>query len=286
MKMVLRLVLRDLPAQRKRNVVAIDLPIRTRAMKFKFILFALLFVAALNSRGEWTVASARNEASPAAGLVHRQVQVEDASAGESATLELVFFSTKANLLRVIDNPNGASDLAQAMPANECLAGVNGGYFDPNFAPLGLRIIDGKMVQPVVRARLMTGILLSSRENTQILRVGEYSARRKAYSAVQCGPLLVDGAQPVKGLDRTRMARRTFAVVGADRVALGFCSEVSLGQLSQILSGARLAEDFKVNRALNLDGGSSSAFWFKRSKGSAFSISEYKTVRDFIGIVSK
>ena len=124
--------------------------------------------------------------------------MEDASAGESATLELVFFSAKASLLRVIDNPNGASDLAQAMPANECLAGVNGGYFDPNFAPLGLRIIDGKMVQPVVRARLMTGFLLSSRENTQILRVGEYSARRKAYSAVQCGPLLVDGAQPVKG----------------------------------------------------------------------------------------
>jgi uncharacterized protein YigE (DUF2233 family) len=255
-------------------------------MKFRPTVFALLFVAALNSRGEWTVASARNEASPVASLVHRQVQVEDTATGESATLELAFFSTKASVLRVIDNPNGLSDLAQAMQATQCLAGVNGGYFDPSFAPLGLRVIDGKMVRPVVRARLMTGILLSSRENMQILRVNEYSARRKAYSAVQCGPLLVDGALPVKGLDRTRMARRTFAMVGAERAALGFCSEVSLGQLSQILSAARLVEDFKVTRALNLDGGSSSAFWFKRSNGSAFSISEYKTVRDFVGIVPK
>jgi uncharacterized protein YigE (DUF2233 family) len=255
-------------------------------MKSSPIFFVLLFIAAFSGRAEWVIHSARNEAGPAAGVVHRQVQVEDAIAGESATLELAFFSTKANLLRVIDNPSGTYDLAQAMPANQCLAGVNGGYFDPSFAPLGLRIIDGKMVRPVVRARLMTGILLSARENMQILRVGEYSARRKAYSAVQCGPLLVDGGHAVKGLDRTRVARRTFAVVGTERAALGFCSEVSLGQLSQILSGVRLAENFKISRALNLDGGSSSAFWFKRSNGTPFSIVEYKTVRDFVGIVPK
>jgi hypothetical protein len=48
----------------------------------------------------------------------------------------------------------------------------------------------------------------------------------------------------------------------------------------------LGEDFRINRALNLDGGSSSAFWFKRSNGSVFSISEMKNVRDFIGLVPK
>jgi hypothetical protein len=35
--------------------------------------------------------------------------------------------------------------------------------------------------------------------------------------------------------------------------------------------------------MNLDGGSSSAFWFARKNGGAFSISEQKSVRDFVGL---
>jgi hypothetical protein len=38
--------------------------------------------------------------------------------------------------------------------------------------------------------------------------------------------------------------------------------------------------------MNLDGGSSSAFWFAREDGSAFSISGQKPVRDFVAVVSK
>jgi hypothetical protein len=56
-------------------------------------------------------------------------------------------------------------------------------------------------------------------------------------------------------------------------------------LSNILAIIAIS-DFKIQRALNLDGGSSSAFWFKRANGSAFSISEQKSVRDFVTIVPK
>jgi hypothetical protein len=38
--------------------------------------------------------------------------------------------------------------------------------------------------------------------------------------------------------------------------------------------------------MNLDGGSSSAFWFAREDGSAFSISGRKPVRDFVAVVPK
>ena len=71
----------------------------------------------------------------------------------------------------------------------------------------------------------------------------------------------------------------------DRAALGFCSDVTLADLSKILT-AQFANDFKVQRAINLDGGSSSAFWFKRANGSVFSISEQKTVRDFVAVVPR
>ena len=130
---------------------------------------------------------------------------------------------------------------------------------------------------------MTGVLFSVGGSFEIVRVGDYARRRNVQTAVQCGPLLVDGGKAVKGLDNTRMARRTFALVGSDRAALGFCPEASLAGLASILTSPSLAGDLKIQRALNLDGGSSSAFWFKRSDGSAFSISEQKQVRDFVGI---
>jgi len=207
--------------------------------------------------------------------------------GESATIDLALFSAKSCRLRVIDNANGEASLSDAMPRINALAGVNGGYFDPNFAPIGLRIIDGKIIRPLIHARLLTGVLVASADSIQIFRVAEYSkSGRSPFSAVQCGPLLVDGGRPVRGLDATRMARRTFAAVAtADHAALGFCSEVSLSGMAQILGTAPLADDFKINRALNLDGGSSSAFWFKRS-GSVYFIPEQKAVRDFVGVVAR
>jgi hypothetical protein len=60
----------------------------------------------------------------------------------------------------------------------------------------------------------------------------------------------------------------------------------LAECGRILSTAALAGDFKIWRALNFDGGSSSGFWFKRKDGTAFSISEQKTVRDFVAIVPR
>jgi exopolysaccharide biosynthesis protein len=168
-----------------------------------------------------------------------------------------------------------------------VAGVNGGYFDPNFAPIGLRISDGKTVAPLKRARLITGVLLQSARGLAIVRVGQLSSTQKIISAIQCGPLLVDGGGPVRGLDDSRFARRTFAAIGTqDLAALGVCSEVSLADLSEILGAAKLASEWKIQRALNLDGGSSTAFWFKGTSGDPFSISEQKSVRDFVAILPK
>jgi hypothetical protein len=249
-----------------------------------FVLPCLL--AASSAFSQWTEVSAQSEISSQSGLVHRHLELEDKTSGHSASLELAIFSGKAYALHLIDNPDGAAELAGVMRREGCLAGVNGGYFDPDFAPLGLRIMDAKVVRPAIRARLMTGVLLSTGGGIQILRINEYSPKRKATAGVQCGPLLIDGGLPVQGLNVDRMARRTFAAVAGDRAAIGLCSETSLAGVAQILTSIRLGDAGKPARALNLDGGSSSAFYFKRSDGSAFSIAEMKNVRDFVGVIPR
>lgn len=246
-------------------------------------IFGLCAFAA-NALGEWRVVSTRSES--AGPVEHAVVEVENA-AGGSATLHMAIFPSAAARLRVIDNASGDDDLATVMRKEKCLAGVNGGYFDPAFAPIGLRVIDGLTTQPLVRARLLTGVLASSRDRgVEILRIAEFSPKRKLDAAVECGPFLVEGGARIRTLNDTRPARRTFAAIArGGKAALGYCDDVTLAQLGEILC-AKLVPNFVVTRALNLDGGSSSAFWCKRADGSALSISGYKSVRDFIAVVPR
>ena len=245
----------------------------------------LLFAVAATAQADWTIRSSDSERGPE-GIVHRHVVLENPGGNESAVVDLAIFSAKSCTLRVIDNPT-AETLSDAMPRDKCAAGVNGGYFSADFAPIGLLVSDRRMIAPLQRARLITGVLSASARGVQILRAREFSRGEKIGAAVQCGPFLVDHYEMVRGLDDSTAARRTFAATGTnDRALLGVCSEISLAKLATILATTRLADDLKIRRALNLDGGSSSAFWFARENGSVFSIREQKAVRDFVGIVPK
>jgi uncharacterized protein YigE (DUF2233 family) len=247
----------------------------------------LLLAVAATAQADWAILS--TDAEPGhAGIVRRHVVLEDSETNERAAIDLALFSTKTCTLRVIDQPAPARhDLAQAMRQERCLVGVNGGYFDPDYAPIGLLISDGKIIAPLQRARLLTGVLTASPRGVQILRMREFSRQQKINAAIQCGPFLVDLGQRVRGLDDARAARRTFAATGTDdRVELGVCSEISLAKLAQILATMRAADEVKIQRALNLDGGSSSAFWFAQENASTFSIPEQKPVRDFVAVVPR
>jgi len=173
-----------------------------------------------------------------------------------------------------------------MTRGNFLAGVNGGYFDPDYRPIGLLVVDGTVITPLQKAKLLSGVLSAVPKKIQILRVSEFSIAQKPEAAVEAGPMIVDLGKAVRGLEATRMARRTFVALGSgDKAALGFCSDVTLADLATILMMA-MTTDFKLQRALNLDGGSSSAFWFKRENGTIFSIGEEKTVRDFVALAPK
>jgi hypothetical protein len=130
-------------------------------------------------------------------------------------------------------------------------------------------------------------LLQSDRGIDVVRVGEFSRTTKIIVAVQSGPFLVEGNKRIRGLNDSQLARRTFAGVATnDRAMLGVCSGVSLAELADILATAPIVADSKIRRAMNLDGGSSSAFWFAREDGSALSISGQKPVRDFVAVAPR
>jgi hypothetical protein len=254
-------------------------------MRFKSAFFFLALAA--TAQADWTILSSASEPGRG-GVVHRHIVLENGAPTDRITADLAIFSTKSCTLRILQNEGGADSLGEVMTHEKCLAGVNGGYFDEKFAPIGLRIASGQMIAPLRRARLITGVLVASSRGVQIVRAREFSRQPGASAAVQCGPFLVDLGERIRGLNDSNLARRTFAATTTahDHAMLGVCSGVSLAELSRILATMSFAVDLKIERALNLDGGSSSAFWFARENDSAFSIPEQKFVRDFVGIVPK
>jgi uncharacterized protein YigE (DUF2233 family) len=235
---------------------------------------------------QWQVVSSTHEQSAVPGVEHWHLDLREASQGEQATFELALFTATSANLKLIDNASETDSLAQAVARENCVAGVNGGYFDPNFQPLGLRVNATVITSPLTHSRLLSGIFCASSRGIQILRLAE-PLPKKCMAAIECGPFLVDRGAAVKALDDRRLARRSFAAVARrEGAALGVCTTaLTLAQLSQALTAVELGQS-KIWRALNLDGGSSSAFWFRRSDGSTVSIREVKSVRDFLGVSGK
>jgi len=259
---------------------------RRRPLQKRFArsLFTLsLFALTASAQSEWKILSVESELGRA-GIEHRHIVVENTAAGQRPDVDVAIFSSRSCTLRLIDNRDGQT-LAGIMKREKCACGVNGGYFDANFEPIGLRIVNEKMVAPLRRARLITGVLLALPRGVQIVRAREFSPRQRIAAAIQCGPFLVDASQRVRGLNDSALAGRTFAATGTNhRALLGVCSDVSLADLATILAITPITADLKIERAINLDGGSSSAFWFARENGSAFSLPEQKPVRDFVCLV--
>jgi hypothetical protein len=255
------------------------------ARSFYGSLLILLIPLLASADAEWKILSAESE-SGRGGIDHRHVVVEQTAVAQSVAVDLAVFSAKSTSLHVIDNPNGQS-LDARMKQEKFGCAVNGGYFDAEFKPIGLRIADGTTFSALRRARLITGILLQSDHGIDVIRVPEFSRTKKIIAAVQSGPFLVEANKRIRGLNDSQVARRTFAgITTNDRAFFGLCSDVSLAELANILATVSIVEDSKIRRAMNLDGGSSSAFWFAPEDGSAFSISGRKPVRDFVAVGPK
>jgi uncharacterized protein YigE (DUF2233 family) len=256
-------------------------PFRLGQLARYIVVVAVLF--AQIAAADWRVLSTGSEQSVVPGIERRHIVLQN-SADETAKIDLAAFSTKTATLHLIDNPSGSENLANVMRRENFIAGVNGGYFDAEFRPLGLRVIDGATGSPLLRARLLTGVLCGSSRGIEIVRLREFSPKKKCDAAIECGPFLIDRGMPVRGLDQSRRARRTFVGVTRPGIAiLGVSNELSLAELASALAAV---PDFKIWRALNLDGGSSTAFWFRRNGDTPFSITEKKAVRDFVGIAPR
>ena len=252
-----------------------------------FLIFLCIASLGVASSARWHVIKSIERGSLSGGALLKSVTLREISTVEKereTIVTAVVFKESAYQLQVIDNPLRDKKLAQVMSEQHFLAGVNGAYFHPDGKPLGLMISQGKIVHVQETARLLSGFVVMEGEKLQLLRVGE-TMPTGVTGVLQAGPFLIDHQAPVAGLEATRIARRTFvATDGHGLWMIGVISPVTLAKAARILLAAapQFFPTHPIKRALNLDGGSSSALWVDLAL-EPFSQSEMGTVRNFVGM---
>jgi len=212
------------------------------------------------------------------------IEQEFRSGSMSARLHGIKFSAKSHEWVVIDNPDRNSRaMASALRSHGCLAGVNGGFFHPDFLPIGLVVSGGKRLHGLENAKLLSGVLWSDSKRLHLERRAAFTDSPSIQAALQSGPFLVDDGRAVRGLQSTKLARRTFvATDGHGGWVCGILSTVSLADAAGLLAESRMFGDRPVARALNLDGGSSSALWAALSP-KPFTLGPLVPVRNYLGV---
>lgn len=230
------------------------------------------------------------------GLVHAEHRIftkKDGFLSVRDKLNVYFFRSDTHRLLVRDEGSVKTprygSLDRAMRRSPCVAGVNGGFFGADEAgtPLGLVVQDGKRLSPLASGSFaVSGVVYSGGKGGLSVVRSSVLRRMKTLpemqAAVQGGPFLVESGKSVKGLNAEKTTYRTFiATDGGKRWCIGVSSSLTLKELASWLATPGALGDFRVETALNLDGGSSSAFWCHES---GISYPSFKQVRNYLGVV--
>lgn len=203
-------------------------------------------------------------------------------------LEVYRFRAGETEMVVVDEGSLAKpkygSLAAALAANGCRTGSNGGYFAAGEAgvPIGLVRHEGKTVSRLAtKGFSVAGVLYDDGKTLRLERSTRVSRSPESMrEAVQGGPFLVEAGRAVAGLNAQKTACRTFiATDGRGHWCLGISSPMTLKALAEHLSRPGTLRGFRVQTALNLDGGSSCALQCDGRRVQ----SNLKPVRNYIGL---
>ena len=253
-----------------------------------FLVFLVLAVQALTAaNNDWHVIKSKEIGAIPPSAVLKTIKLNTPQADGTvaeARLDVLVFPEKNFSLNVLDHPLRDQSLQEVMQGSHYVAGINGGYFQPNGTPLGLLMHRGTMIHPQERARLLSGFFVATDHKMALLRVAE-PLPSGTTEILQAGPFLLDHGLPVVGLEGTRSARRTFLASDNHGLwAMGVISPTTLAEAARVLQAAstQIFPTSKIQRALNLDGGSSSALWVA-IQPEPFSQQEFGRVRNFLGL---
>ncbi len=149
---------------------------------------------------------------------------------------------------------------------QAVAAINGGFFLPDYRPLGLLIVDGKETSPLRNADW--GIFLIQDNLPRIIHTKEFPKDKPVLQALQVGPRLVVDGRELR-LKRQVARRSALGITFKNQVILlnTADTEAYAQDLATIFHLPESAGGLECRDALTLDGGPSAQMY-----------AEYKSLR--------
>jgi len=140
-----------------------------------------------------------------------------------------------------------------------LAAINGGFFLPDYRPLGLLIVDGKEVNPLRNADW--GIFLIQDDSPRIIHTKEYQNGWRVSQALQVGPRLVVNGRQLQM--KKQVARRSAVGISTKKQVILLNTEdtdIYAQDLARIFYLPESQGGLECSDALTLDGGPSAQMY--------------------------
>lgn len=148
---------------------------------------------------------------------------------------------------------------------QALAAINGGFFQPDYRPLGLLIVDGQEKNPLRKTDW--GIFMIKDQLPRIIHTQEFQNSQRISQAIQVGPRLVVGGRELR-LKKQAAKRSAIGITYKNQIILvnSEDSQVFAQDLAHVFGLAEAEGGLECRDALCLDGG-----------GSAQMYAEYKSL---------
>lgn len=162
--------------------------------------------------------------------------------------------TNLRLVANFDQPQRSEELKWE---SGCQVLINAGFYTPERKPIGWWESEGVILGNVVENELFNGFIYGNNQGTNI-------AKQKPTASVtwgvQSGPILIWDEKLISlKIRNDQLARRM--VMGINDQSLVFLGveQALLAKLPQVVESLAQQKGIKLTRAINLDGGSASAF---------------------------
>lgn len=195
-------------------------------------------------------------------------------------------SNKLELAIAEDHRNKIATVKDLMSTSAAVIGINGGFFSQELKPLGLRIVDGAIRNPV-KSTPWWGVFYIENNRAHIVSQKQFHFNKKIQFAVQSGPrLVIDGKIPLSlkpGVD----SRTALGITEDGRIVIVVTESLQLTttELARFMKGPMIEGGLGCNYAINLDGGTSTQLYVKTPKF-AITVPSLGAVTDAILVVPK
>lgn len=203
----------------------------------------------------------------ARGLEYRVVQVIRPPSDSPVRMKIFridpgYYSPRVVYCKDLHLP--PSDVRSLAEKSKASIMINGGFFDEQYRPLGILVIDGKIRQrPYHGTFRNSGVFLMRGSSPEIVLGSDFSYQ-EVTQALSCSPRLLMGGEFTSGVrDLKEISRRAGVALDRSGRVLLFVTDslidgLSFDELRRVLK----APSLKVRDALCLDGGGSAQLYVR------------------------